>query len=49
LISAGGLQVGNTGAITMLVTAAATLTAGLVSFMQGRSSGLGTIILNADY
>jgi hypothetical protein len=49
LISAGGLQVGNTGAITMLVTAAATLTAGLVSFMQGRSTGLGTIILNADY
>lgn len=49
LISAGGLQVGGTGAITMLVTAAATLTAGLVSFMQGRSTNTGIIILNADY
>lgn len=48
-ISAAGLQVANTGAVTLLVTAAATLTAGLVSFMQGRSTGLGTIILNADF
>lgn len=49
LISAGGLQVGSQNAVTMLVTAAATLTAGLVSFMQGRSTNSGIIILNADY
>lgn len=48
-ISAAGLQVANTGAVTLLVTAAATLTAGLVSFMQGRSTGVGEIVLNADY
>jgi hypothetical protein len=48
-ISAGGLQIGNTGAITMLVTCAATLTAGLVSFMQGQSTGLGNIQLDSDY
>ena len=48
-ISAGGLQVANTGAVTMLVTCAATLTAGLVSFMQGQSTGLGSITLDADY
>ena len=48
-ISAAGLQVANTGAVTLLVTAATTLTAGLVSFMQGRSTNDGVIILSADY
>jgi hypothetical protein len=49
LVSAAGLQVGNTGAVTLLATCAATLTAGLVSFLQGRSTGLGSITLYADY
>jgi hypothetical protein len=48
-ISAAGLQVANTGAATLLVTAAATLTAGLVSFMQGRTTNSGILIFNADF
>ena len=48
-ISSGGLTQANSQALTMTVTAAATLTAGLVSFMQGRTTGNGVIIIDADY
>ena len=48
-ISAAAIQVANTGAVTLLATCATTLTAGLVSFMQGRSTNDGIIILQADY
>lgn len=49
LVSAAGLQVANTGAATLLATCATTLTAGLVSFLQGRTSNNGTIIFTADF
>jgi hypothetical protein len=49
IVSAAGLQRANTGAITLLATCAATLTAGLVSFLQGQSTGLGSMKLYADY
>jgi len=48
-ISSGGLLQGNSQAITLDVTCAATLTAGLVSFIQGRTTGSGVLILDADY
>jgi hypothetical protein len=48
-ISSGGLSGANSQAATLTVTCAATLTAGLVSFMQGRTTGSGTIILDSDY
>ena len=48
-VSAGGLAVANTGALTLNLTCAATLTAGQVSFLQGQSTALGSIVLDADY
>lgn len=51
-VSAGGLQVGNTGAITLLVTCAGTFSAGnsaSPTFLQGQSTALGSIVLNSDF
>lgn len=51
-VSAAGLTGATTGAVTLNVTAAATFSSGNSAgpaFMQGRSTGLGTIILNSDY
>lgn len=48
-ISSGGGTTTTPAALTMTVTAATTLTAGLVSMLQGRTTGSGIIIANADY
>jgi hypothetical protein len=48
-ISGASLAGATTGAVTLTVTCATALTAGLVSFMQGRSTNSGIIILDADY
>jgi hypothetical protein len=51
-ITAATLLGATTGAVTLTVTAAATFSAANANppaFMQGRSTGLGTVILNADY
>lgn len=51
-VSAAGLTGATTGAVTLNVTAGQTFSAGNSAspqFMEGRSTGLGTIILNADY
>lgn len=48
-ISSGGGTQASPNSLTLTTTAAATLTAGLVSFIQGRTTGSGIIIANADY
>lgn len=51
-VSAGGLQVGNTGTMTLLVTCAGTFSAGnsaSPTFLQGQSTALGSIVANSDY
>jgi hypothetical protein len=48
-ISAASLTGATTGAITLATTAATTLTAGQMGFLQGRTTGLGEIVLGADY
>jgi hypothetical protein len=48
-ISSGAFAINTSTALTGTVTCAATLTAGLVSFVQGRTTGSGIIIANADY
>lgn len=48
-ISSGAFATNTTTALTGTVTAAATLTAGLVSYVQGRTTNNGIIIANADF
>jgi hypothetical protein len=51
-VSGAGLVGATTGALTLTVTAAATFSganANPPAFLQGRSAGLGSIILDADY
>lgn len=48
-ISSGGFAANTTSSLTGTVTCAATLTAGLVSFIAGRTTNNGTIIANADF
>lgn len=47
-VSSGG-GVGNTTSLTLTLTAAATLTAGLVSTLAGRTTGSGSIVARAGY
>jgi hypothetical protein len=47
-ITSGG-GVGGVQGVTLTVTAAATLTAGLVSFLAGRTTGSGSIVARAGY
>lgn len=48
-ISSGAATGSTNSAITLTVTCAATLTAGLVSMMQGRTTGSGSIQADSDY
>lgn len=48
-ISSAAFGTNTPTALTGTATCATTLTAGLVSFIQGRSTGTGVIIANADY
>lgn len=48
-ISSGGFAANTIASLTGTVTCAATLTAGLVSFIAGRTTNNGVIIANADF
>jgi hypothetical protein len=48
-VTGANVLVASTGGVTLAVTAATTLSAGLVSMMEGRSTNSGIIILTSDF